>query len=273
MTHTQHDPDTELFAQGLGNTIAPFWGGIAATGAIARTATNIRFGAISPIASVFHAFCILITLLFFSDLLSFMPLAALAGLLIHVAWNMADIEHIKTIIKVGQFEDKVVFLTCFLTTVLFDMTIGVSIGVFLAMILFINRIIKQSSGRWIPNNELKNHSQNIDLPENSQLYVLEGQLFFGAAQKAISSLLIVDNNIKYIILDFTNVDDIDLTALTALYSSLQSLKSNHKICLMIHLKPNINKRIENFLDHHKLQDHVHILQNLQEVLKVIEKPF
>jgi len=227
MARTHHDPDTELFAQGVGNIVAPFFGGIAATGAIARTATNIRFGAISPISSFIHALAVLACLIFGSSLASYFPIAALAALLMVVAYNMADIKHVKTILKIGQREDRLVFIITLFATVVFDMTTGVASGLLLAMVLFVNRLINQSAGYWLPRSEVELEIKE-SIPKNIQLYILEGQLFFGAIQKAIASLLSISRDVNFVILDFSRVHDIDLTALTALYSAVLDIQFHKK---------------------------------------------
>ena len=117
MTGTKHDPDVELIGQGIGNTIAPFFGGIAATGALARTAANIRAGARGPLAAVFHALFILLVLVALAPWLSYLPMAALAALLLLVAWNMSELKHFRHILRVAPGSDILVLLVCFGLTV------------------------------------------------------------------------------------------------------------------------------------------------------------
>src|SRR5690606_6600616 len=121
MTGTRHDPDAELVGQGIGNMLAPFFGGIPATGALARTATNIRAGARSPVAGVIHALVILLAMLFLAPLVADIPMASLAALLLLVAWNMSEVKHFVGLLRVAPRSDVVVLLTCFLLTVVFDM--------------------------------------------------------------------------------------------------------------------------------------------------------
>src|SRR5262249_3924442 len=135
MAQTRHDPDAELVALGIGNMLCPFFGGIAATGAIARTATNIRFGAKSPIAPIPHALFVLLVVLLFAPYVSYLPMAALAGLLILVAYNMAELKHFIHIVKVAPRSDVAVLLLRFGLTVAFDMVIGVTTGVMIAALL------------------------------------------------------------------------------------------------------------------------------------------
>src|SRR6185436_1526671 len=132
MARTKHDPDAELISLGIGNLVTPFFGGIPATGAIARTATNIRSGARSPIASMVHACTILAAVIAFAPLIGYLPMAGLAALLLLVAWNMSELKHFGHILRVAPRSDALVLVTCFVLTVVFDMVVAVSVGVVLA---------------------------------------------------------------------------------------------------------------------------------------------
>src|SRR5262249_14814230 len=126
MARTRHDPDAELTALGVGNVICPFFGGIPATGAIARTATHIRYGARSPIAAIMHASFVLLVVLMFAPVISYLPLSSLAALLLLVAYNMSEMKHFIHVVKVAPRSDVSVLLACFSLTVVFDMVIGVT---------------------------------------------------------------------------------------------------------------------------------------------------
>ncbi|MCM2250620.1 MAG: SulP family inorganic anion transporter, partial [Geothrix sp.] len=140
MARTRHDPDAELMALGVGNVLAPFFGGIPATGAIARTATNFRFGGRTPVAAMAHALTILLAILALAPLIRFLPMASLAALLLLVAWNMSEAEHFIHTLKVAPKSDVAVLLTCFFLTVVFDMVIAVTVGIMLASLLFMRRM-------------------------------------------------------------------------------------------------------------------------------------
>ena len=135
MSGTKHEPNSELLALGIANILCPLFGGIAATGALARTATNIRAGARSPIAAVIHALFVLACTVALAPLVAYLPMAALAALLLIVAKNMAEVRHFVHIVRVAPRSDVIVLLTCFSLTVLFDMVIAVSVGVVLAALL------------------------------------------------------------------------------------------------------------------------------------------
>jgi len=195
MAHTKHDPDGELIALGIGNMICPFFGGIPATGAIARTTTNIRFGARSPFSAVFHAVFTLLIILLFAPYVSYLPMAALAALLMLVAYNMSEYRHFIHILKVAPRSDVSVLLICFLLTVIFDMVIGVSVGVGLAALLFMRRMAEVTGGHKLEVSEnLQFLTKNI--PSNIVIYEIEGPLFFGAAEKAAKTLTDITDEIK-----------------------------------------------------------------------------
>ncbi len=138
MAGTKHNSKRELIAQGIANTITPFFGGIAATGAIARTAANIRSGAASPVSGIVHAIFVLSVLLLFAPYASQIPLASLAPVLMVVAWNMSEKKHFAELLKERK-GDSLVLLATFLTTVLTDLTIGISVGLLLAFVLYMNK--------------------------------------------------------------------------------------------------------------------------------------
>ncbi len=179
MTGTKHDPDAELVALGIGNVLAPLFGGIAATGALARTATNIRAGARSPIAAIVHAFVILLAILVLAPLVAYVPMAALAGLLLLVAWNMSELNGFLGVVRVAPKSDVFVLLTCYALTVIFDMVVAVSVGVVLAAILFMRRMAELTESRIL----LEDHTESgeLGMPPGVGLYEVHGPLFFGAA--------------------------------------------------------------------------------------------
>lgn len=219
MAGTKHDPDVELAAQGLGNVVAPFFGGFAATGAIARTATNIRAGSRSPISSVVHAAFVLAAVLALAPLLAWLPMAALAALLLLVAWNMSEARHFVYMVRVAPKSDLVVLATCFSLTVLFDMVISVSVGVVLAALLFMRSMSEIVEAR---RDEDHPHLKDPKL-EGVQIYEIAGPMFFGAAEKAITRLLPVAGKARAVVLQMDAVPVIDMTGLVALESAIEKL--------------------------------------------------
>ncbi|MCG3127502.1 MAG: C4-dicarboxylic acid transporter DauA [Phycisphaerae bacterium] len=220
MTGRRHNPDSELIAQGLGNIASPFFGGIAATGAIARTATNIRSGARSPLSAFFHAIFILAAMLLMAPLLGYLPMAALAALLLVVAWNMSEVRHVIRTVRVAPRSDIMVLLTCFGLTVVFDMVIAVGAGVVLAALMLIRRVADLATVRFATE---EHPTLAEPLPQGTMLYEIGGPLFFGAAQKAVSALRTVSRDVKVLILDMRGVPSMDATGLVNLESALDAL--------------------------------------------------
>ncbi|WP_437806924.1 C4-dicarboxylic acid transporter DauA [Sorangium sp. So ce1078] len=231
MTGTKHDPDSELIGLGIGNIVAPIFGGIAATGALARTATNIRAGARSPIASVTHAAVVLLSILFFAPLVAYVPMASLAALLLLVAWNMSELHHFIRIVKLAPRSDVLVLSTCYGLTVVMDMVVAVSAGVVLAAILFMRRMAELTGSRTVLNST--DGSGEIALPERVALYEINGPLFFGAVQKAMGALhAIRGDSYEVMILHLGKVPFIDSTGFVALENVLDGLVRRHKTVVL-----------------------------------------
>ncbi len=220
MTGKKHDPDAELVALGVGNVLVPFFGGFAATGALARTATNVRSGARSPIAAVWHALFVLLAVVALAPLLGYLPMAALAALLLQVAWRMSEARHVVHAVRVAPRSDVFVLLSCFALTVLFDMVIAVTVGIVLASLLFMRRMAEASSVTLISPEE---HAA-LDLPAGLVVYEIAGPLFFGAANKAMTVLQSVEKGVRVVVLDLRAVPVLDSTGLVALESTVAKLR-------------------------------------------------
>ena len=229
MTGTRHDPDAELLALGAGNLVAPFFGGFAATGAIARTTVNIRSGGRSPLASVFHALAVLLAMLLLAPLLGWLPLASMAALLLTVAWRMAEVKHFGHILRVAPKSDVAVLLACFILTVVFDMVVGVTVGVMLAALLLMRRMQEIFQARTVAHGEEGRHPQ---MPRGAVVYEIAGPLFFGAAQKAIHALQFVGDHSKVVVLDVHSVPVLDVTGLVALESAISKLRSRKALVIL-----------------------------------------
>ncbi|HKY41182.1 MAG TPA: C4-dicarboxylic acid transporter DauA [Polyangiaceae bacterium] len=227
MTGTRHDPDAELIGLGLGNIITPFFGGIAATGALARTATNVRSGARSPISAVVHALVVLSAVLLLAPLVAYVPMASLAALLLLVAWNMSEVKHAFYVMRVAPRSDVTVLVLCFLLTVFFDMVVAVSVGVVLAALLFMRRTAELTQARILHAMDDGRESQ-FELAPGVVLFEIAGPLFFGAAQNAMATLDAVGEKTRVVLLALGSVPSIDATGLVALESALRRLKASHK---------------------------------------------
>jgi len=233
MSRRKHDPDAELLAQGVGNLVAPFFGGFAATGAIARTATNVRAGARSPLASVFHALFVLAAVLLLAPLLGYLPMASLAALLLVVAWNMSEARHVLRMVRTAPRSDVLVLLTCFGLTVLFDMVVAVTVGVMLAALLFMRRMAEVADVRLVADP----HRGPSPLPPDAILYEIAGPLFFGAAQKAMSALHTVAPGTRTVVLDMRSVPVLDATGLVNLESTAERLAADGVMLVLAGVRP------------------------------------
>jgi SulP family sulfate permease len=241
MARTRHDPDAELLAAGIGNLIAPFFGGIPATGAIARTATNIRSGARSPIAAMVHSVVVLAAVVGLAPLIGHLPMTSLAALLLLVAWNMSEVKHFLHVLRVAPKSDVAVLLTCFGLTVIFDMVIAVSVGVVLAALLFMRRMAEVAQVRIIDGGHAE---APPNLPPGVMIYDISGPLFFGAAQKAMAALTIV-GAARAVILRMEQVPAMDATGLVALESALAQLRKSGCLTIITGLQPQPRQLLAN----------------------------
>ena len=240
MTGNKTDPNKELIGQGITNMVVPFFGGIPATAAIARTVANINAGGTNKISSIVHSLFILVSILFISQYISYLPMASLSALLIIVAWNMSEIKHFKHIIKSAPKDDIYVLLTCFSLTVLIDMQVAVAVGIGLASVLFIKRTIDLYSIE-LSSSSLQEHP---DLPKEVLIYDINGPMFFGAAQKALRTLLNINDEKSIVILNMKNVSLIDMTAMVALESIIESFKIKNKKLIFAGLNHRVLKKLE-----------------------------
>jgi len=234
MTGGRHDPDEELLAQGLGNLVAPFFGGVAATGAIARTATNVRSGARSPIAAVFHSVVVLAAVLLLAPALGRLPMASLAALLLVVAWNMSEARHVARTVRTAPRSDVLVLLSCFGLTVVFDMVVAVGTGIVLAALLFMRRMAEVSDTALIAET---GGVLPEPLPEGAALYRVAGPLFYGAAHKAAGALHTVAPEVRAVLFDLRDAPALDATGLVNLESAVERLRKAGIFVVLAGLRP------------------------------------
>jgi SulP family sulfate permease len=227
MAETRHDPNQELIGQGIANILSPLVGGIAATGAIARTAANIRNGARTPVAAVVHSLVLLTVALFAAPLVSFIPLAALSAILLTVAVRMAE-GHTFIELWRGPRSDFAVMATAFGLTVLFDLTIGVAAGMFMAMVLFLRQMEAVSHIRLVtPESESESPGTDSmhgkEIPDGVVLYRIEGPLFFAAAENLDQALRGSGRKPKIVIFRMRNVPAMDASGLHAFRVAIEKL--------------------------------------------------
>lgn len=219
MTDDRHNPNQELMGQGIANFIVPFFGGIPATGTIARTVTNIKSGAASPIAGVVHAVTLLVVILAAAPLASDIPLAALAAILMFVSWNMGNWKEFSRL-KAMTMSYKVTLVTTFLLTVIFDLTVAVEVGLVISCVFFIYRM--NTLTRVVPE------TLPFDMPAGVEAWKLTGALFFGSVSKLEGitdpKRLTAKDAAKVVILDFTDLLNIDNSAMDILAVYIRALK-------------------------------------------------
>lgn len=182
---TRHSPNSELLGQGFGNIASALFGGFASSGAIARSVTNLRAGAVSPVAGIVHALVVLFAIFFLAGLLVHLPLPAMSALLILVAWRMSEFPRAIELVRNAERGDKLVYLACFSVIILVDVVYAVIVGMVLASILFIKEIAEMTK---LQNIRTHKRYQGDQLPENWSIYRIQGPLFFAAADRIFAEL-------------------------------------------------------------------------------------
>lgn len=222
MTGGRHRSNMELVAQGVANIASSLFGGIPATGAIARTATNVKNGGRTPVAGIIHAITLLLIMFFFSKWAAYIPMATLAGILVVVAYNMSEWESFLDFLK-GPKTDVAILLTTFLLTVLVDLTVAIEIGMVLASLLFMRNMIKATNVNVLSaqiadaeTEEYSEESPGLSLPKGVEVFEISGPLFFGAAYKFRDAIRVIENSPKVLILRLRHVPIIDATGIHTL---------------------------------------------------------
>ena len=231
-----HKSNMELVAQGGANIASALFGGIPATGAIARTATNVKNGGRTPVAGIVHAITLLIIMLAVGKWATLIPMSCLAGVLVIVAYNMSEYETFINIAK-GSRSDAAVLITTFLLTVLFDLTLAIEVGMVLAVFLFMRRMIKISNVSSIlqengENNTDENAISKYGIPNGIEVFELSGPLFFGAAYKFKDAIKVIENKPKVLIVRMRNVPVIDATGIHTIKDVLHMCRRD-KIQLIV----------------------------------------
>ena len=245
MTGERHSSSTELIAQGIANTASSLFGGIPATGAIARTATNIRAGAFSPVSGMIHAVVLALFIKFLAPVASAIPLASLAAILTFVAWDMSELPKFIHILHAPK-SDVAVMLTTFLLTVLVDLTVGVQFGVGLAALLLIGRI---SDATRFTNWEHPKASSVVRRPSwhnQIETYEINGPFFFGCADRFAQTFTLMRKPPQVIIFRMRHVHTIDATAMHALELVIRQMKQVNVRVIFSGVDPSVRKQIIRF---------------------------
>ncbi|OJW41589.1 MAG: sodium-independent anion transporter [Thiobacillus sp. 65-1059] len=245
MTGTRHNPNQELVGQGIANLATPFFGGFAATGAIARTATNIRNGGNSPLAGIVHALVLLAVIVALAPLAAHIPLAALAAILFVVAWNMSEARHFVDLLRHAPANDRALLLITFLLTVFADLVIAVNVGVLLAALLFMKRMSETVTIEGESDTSLAGVCP-VGVPKGVQIYSIDGPLFFGAAATFERTLAGLHDQTRVLILRLGQVPMVDATAMQALADLTRHFQQRGVKVLLCEANARINDKLANF---------------------------
>jgi SulP family sulfate permease len=277
MTGRKHRSNMELIAQGVANIASPLFGGIPATGAIARTATNIKNGGQTPIAGIVHAIVLLLIMLFFGTWAALIPMATLAGILVVVAYNMSELHHFVKLLKSPKMDIAVLLVTFFLT-VLVDLTVAIQAGVVLAALLFMKRMSDVTQVGYITSmvgfeeedeEDAKADPNNINkfsVPQGVEVFEVNGPFFFGAAERFKHTLNLIVKKPKVLILRTRTVLAMDATALHALEEVYDMTKRDGSVLVLagIHAQPMIAMDKAGFLDKVGVEN---VFESISEALK------
>ena len=237
-----HRSNTELIAQGVANIITPFFGGIPATGAIARTATNVKNGGRTPIAGIVHSITLILIMIFIGQWAKLIPMSCLAGILIVVAYNMSEWRTFKSILKGSPF-DIAILLTTFILTVLVDLTVAIEVGVVLSALLFMKRMadLGKKPMLEIESDSIEDYSS---LPPEISIYEISGPLFFGSAKQYAEMLKATGFKYKILILRMRHVPFIDSTGMHNLIDVLKGMADSHVQVFLSGINEEVNKDLE-----------------------------
>jgi sulfate permease, SulP family len=243
MAGTKHNSNQELIGQGIANIVAPLFGGFAATGAIARTATNIRNGATSPLSGVVHSVFLILVIVLLSPLASSIPLCCLSAILFVVAWNMSEIPHFVRLVRGSPATDVAVLLITFALTVFVDLVVAVNVGVILAALLFMRRMalavnidpVSDGAGGDLPAGPI---------PPGVVIYNIDGPLFFGAAEKLERTLAHIQRPATTLILRMGHMPFLDATGISAIEEIITDFIKHGSSIVLSEVRPNVLQKLE-----------------------------
>lgn len=263
MAGTRHKPNAELLGQGAANIASAVFGGLPATGAIARTATNVKAGARTPVAGVMHAVWLFLFMLILSPLIIKVPLAALAAILMIVAWNMSEIKHVREIMHAPR-SDRLVLIVTFLLTVLVDLNFAIQAGIALASILFIDQMMKTTQIRAVESEEDDPDSiHHKSIPKGTEVYEIQGPLFFGIAEKLVDTLVLFETPPKIFILRMRYVPLIDSAGLHALEVLHDRLMHMGAVLIL----SGVNPQVRHFISQSRIDEKI----GLENIVDHIDK--
>ena len=268
MTGSRHNSNTELIAQGAGNIASALFGGIPATGAIARTAANIKNGGRTPIAGMVHAIVLLLVLVVLMPYASLIPMPTIAAILFVVAYNMSEWREFVGIVKKSPKSDTLVLLVTFVLTVVFDLVVAIIVGVILATVMFMKRMSDVTDAYGWKEIDENTDDANIKLkkvPENTLVFEITGPIFFGASTKIAD--VIKNGKKQVLVLRMRSVPAIDATGLHSLETIIKTCKKQGKTLILSH----VNEQPLHSLEKAKLLEEVLIAENIDAALEMAEQ--
>ncbi len=268
MTGSRHNSNTELIAQGAGNIASALFGGIPATGAIARTAANIKNGGRTPIAGMVHAIVLLLVLVVLMPYAALIPMPTIAAILFVVAYNMSEWREFVGIVKKAPKSDTLVLLVTFVLTVVFDLVVAIIVGVILATVMFMKRMSDVTDAYGWKEIDESSDDANIKLkkvPENTLVFEITGPIFFGASTKIAD--VIKHGKKQVIVLRMRSVPAIDATGLHSLETIIKLCKKQGKTIILSH----VNEQPLHSLEKAKLLNEILIAENIDEALEMASK--
>jgi len=275
MSNDRHNPNVELIGQGVANFFSPMFGGLPATGAIARTATNIRSGAQSPVAGMIHALTLLCILLFAAPLVSYVPMAALAGILMIVAYNMGEWREIPQLLKLTK-TDISIWLVTFALTVFADLTVAVEAGMILAALLFISRVASTTTVSQVTEDYVEDGRVHIlqdkDIPYYATIFRIHGPFLFGATDKISAVTENVHKLPPVVILRLRNMTALDATGLFAIEEVARQLHANKRTLILCGAREQPSQLIHQ-AEFAEVIGEENICENVQEALRRAEEVY
>jgi len=275
MSNDRHNPNVELVAQGVANVFSPMFGGLPATGAIARTATNIRSGAQSPVAGMIHALTLLCILLFAAPLVSYVPMAALAGILLVVAYNMGEWREIPQLLKLTK-TDISIWLVTFALTVFADLTVAVEAGMILAALLFISRVASTTTVSQVTDDYVEDGRVHIlqdkDIPYYATIFRIHGPFLFGATDKISAVTENLHKLPPVVILRLRNMTALDATGLFAIEEVARQLHSSKRTLILCGAREQPARLIHQ-AEFEEVVGKENICDNVQEALRRAEEVY
>lgn len=272
VTGDRHDSNQELIGQGIANVVTPLFGGIPATGAIARTMTNINNGGKTPVAGIIHAIVLLLILLFLMPLAQYIPMACLAGVLVVVSYNMSEWRSFRALMK-NPKSDVAVLLVTFFLTVIFDLTIAIEVGLLIACLLFMKRVAETTGISVIKNEidpasdlDVRIHEEHLAIPKGVEVYEINGPYFFGIANKFEETMQQLGDRSKVRIIRMRRVPFIDSTGIHNLTNLCRMSQKEHIRIILSGVNKEVHQALEN-AGFYNLLGKENICSNINEAIE------